>query len=159
MKKIRVALVDDHPVVLAGIAALLRRAPEIEVVGEATTGAEGISLARNAAPDLIVIDLSLPDMNGVDLAKEIASVNPGARLLALTVHEDRAYVQRLLQAGARGYVLKRSAAADLLRAIRAVVEEGSTSIRRWRRRLFLPLMILPLAERTHASSARGKKQF
>ncbi|HEU6442605.1 MAG TPA: response regulator transcription factor [Microvirga sp.] len=124
MKKIRVALVDDHPVVLAGIAALLRRAPEIEVVGEATTGAEGISLARNAAPDLIVIDLSLPDMNGVDLAKEIASVNPGARLLALTVHEDRAYVQRLLQAGARGYVLKRSAAADLLRAIRAVVEGG-----------------------------------
>jgi DNA-binding NarL/FixJ family response regulator len=124
MGQIRVALVDDHPVVLAGISALLRRAPEIEVVGEATNGRDGLMLVREVAPDIVVIDLSLPDMSGVELARELASACPAVRLLVLTVHEDRAYVQPVMRAGARGYVLKRSAAADLLRAIRAVAEGG-----------------------------------
>ncbi len=121
---IRVALVDDHPVVLAGIAALLRAAPDITLVGEATSGEAGLRLIAEGVPDVAVIDVSLPDLNGLDLARRLAERCPAVRLLALTVHEDRAYVQPLLQAGAKGYLLKRSAAEDLLRAIRAVAAGG-----------------------------------
>jgi DNA-binding NarL/FixJ family response regulator len=124
MTPTRVALADDHPVVLAGIKALLQAAPEIELVGEATTGAAALRLIIETAPDVGVIDISMPDLNGIDLARQLAETCPDVKLLALTVHEDRAYVQQLLQAGARGYLLKRSAAEDLLRAIRAVAEGG-----------------------------------
>lgn len=121
---IRVALVDDHPVVLAGITALLRAAPDIALVGDATTGEAALRLIAGTVPDVAVIDVSLPDLNGLDLTRRLAERCPSVRLLALTVHEDRAYVQPLLQAGARGYLLKRSAAEDLVRAIRAVVAGG-----------------------------------
>lgn len=124
MSQIRVALVDDHPVVLAGITALLRAAPEIILVGEATSGEAALKLIADTVPDVAVIDISLPDLNGLDLARRLAERCPTVRLLALTVHEDKAYVQPLLQAGARGYLLKRSAAEDLLRAIRAIAAGG-----------------------------------
>ncbi|UEM18602.1 response regulator transcription factor [Skermanella mucosa] len=124
MTGIRVAVADDHPVVLAGIKALLQAAPEITLVGDATTGKAAIELIRQAAPDIAVIDISLPDLSGLDIARRVAETCPKVKLLALTVHEDRAYVQLLLQAGARGYILKRSAAEDLVRAIRAVAAGG-----------------------------------
>src|SRR5690349_15097114 len=124
MTGIRVALADDHPVVLAGIKVLLRTAPEIELVGEATTGSAAFELIRRTVPDVAVLDISLPDLNGLDLARRVAETCPTVKLLALTVHEDRGYVQLLLQAGARGYLLKRSAAEDLVRAIRAVASGG-----------------------------------
>ncbi len=124
MNKIRVALADDHPVVLAGVRALLQEAPEIELVGEATNGAAALQLICDKLPDVAVIDISMPDLNGIDLAKRVASSCPEVKMLALTVHEDRAYVQPLLHAGARGYLLKRSAAEDLVRAIRAVAAGG-----------------------------------
>jgi DNA-binding NarL/FixJ family response regulator len=124
MAEIRVALVDDHPVVLAGIRALLNEAPEIVLVGEATSGGAALRMIQEVVPDVAVIDISLPDLNGVDLARRIAISAPSVKLLVLTVHEDRAYVQPLLQAGVKGYVLKRSAAEDLLRAIRAIEAGG-----------------------------------
>ena len=124
MNEIRVALVDDHPVVLAGIKALLRAAPEIELVGEATSGTSALELILETRPDVVVTDLSLPDIGGLHLAERIAAACPEVKLLALTVHEDRAYVQPLLQAGGRGYLLKRSAAEDLVRAIRAIAAGG-----------------------------------
>lgn len=124
MTQIRVALADDHPVVLAGVRALLQAAPEIELVGEAANGAAALQMICDKLPDVAVIDISMPDLNGIDLAKRVASSCPDVKLLALTVHEDRAYVQPLLQAGARGYLLKRSAAEDLVRAIRAVAAGG-----------------------------------
>jgi DNA-binding NarL/FixJ family response regulator len=124
VSQIRVALADDHPVVLAGIKALLQSAPEIELVGEATSGAAALKIITQAAPDVGVIDISMPDLNGIDLARRVAEACPDVKLLALTVHEDRAYVQQLLQAGARGYLLKRSAADDLVRAIRAIAAGG-----------------------------------
>jgi DNA-binding NarL/FixJ family response regulator len=124
MSRVRVALADDHPVVLAGIKALLQGAPEVALVGEATTGMAALRLIVETSPDVAVIDISLPDLNGLELARRLAEACPGVRLLALTVHEDRAYVQPLLQAGARGYLLKRSAAEDLVRAIRAVAAGG-----------------------------------
>jgi DNA-binding NarL/FixJ family response regulator len=124
VNRIRVALADDHPVVLAGIKALLQADPSITLVGEATTGSTALKTICALAPDVAVIDISMPDLNGLDLAKRVAEECPDVKLLALTVHEDRAYVQPLLQAGARGYLLKRSAAEDLVRAIRAVAEGG-----------------------------------
>ena len=124
MRRIRVALADDHPIVLAGIRALLQGAPDIILVGEAKTGAEALRLITETAPDVAVIDLSMPELTGPELATQLASTMPDVRILALTVHEDRAYVQPLLKAGARGYLLKRSAAEDLGRAIRAIADGG-----------------------------------
>ena len=122
--RIRVALADDHPVVLAGIKALLQAAPEIDLVGEATSGTAALEMIRACDPDVAVLDLSMPGLTGLDLARRLASECPTVRIIALTVHEDRAYVQPLLKAGARGYLLKRSAAEDLVRAVRAVAEGG-----------------------------------
>ncbi|MDR7040324.1 MULTISPECIES: response regulator [Methylobacterium] len=124
MNPIRVAVADDHPIVLAGIKALLQAAPDIALVGEATNGTAALDTICQASPDVAVIDISMPDINGIDLARHLAERCPQVRLLALTVHEDRAYVQPMLQTGARGYLLKRSAAEDLLRAVRAVAEGG-----------------------------------
>ncbi|WP_398464478.1 response regulator [Tardiphaga sp.] len=120
MSVIRITLADDHPVVLAGIKALLDNVSDIDVVGEATTGTDALQLISDRKPDIAVIDISLPEINGLELAKQVAEKVPSVKLLALTVHEDRAYVQPLLKAGAKGYLLKRSAADELIRAIRAI---------------------------------------
>jgi DNA-binding NarL/FixJ family response regulator len=120
MTPIRIALVDDHPVVLAGIRALLLGVPDVELVGEANTGAAGLKAICECSPDIAVIDLSLPDFSGMELARRLSKRCPEVKIIALTVHEDRAYVHPVLDAGARGYLLKRSAGDELLRAIRAV---------------------------------------
>ena len=122
--RIRVVLADDHPVVLAGIRALLNADPWVEVVGEATNGGEALPLIRSVAPDVAVIDVSMPGLNGLELTERLTGECPGTKVLVLTVHEDAAYVQPLLKAGARGYLLKRSAAEDLLRAVHAVATGG-----------------------------------
>jgi DNA-binding NarL/FixJ family response regulator len=124
MDRIRVVLADDHPVVLAGIRTLLNADPEIELVGEATNGGEALPLIRALAPQVAVVDVSMPGLNGLELTERLAGECPQTRVLVLTVHEDAAYVQPMLKAGARGYLLKRSAAEDLLRAVRAVAADG-----------------------------------
>ncbi len=124
MTAIRIAIVDDHPVVLAGIRTLLQAAEDCTIVGEASNGPEAVRMIEATLPDVAVIDVSLPGLNGMEMARRLAASCPRVRLLALTVHEDRAYVQQMLEAGARGYMLKRSAAEDLLRALRAVMEGG-----------------------------------
>ena len=124
MTPIRIALVDDHPVVLAGIRALLLDVPDVELVGEANTGAAGLKAICECSPDIAVIDLSLPDFSGMELARRLSKRCPSVKIIALTVHEDRAYVHPVLDAGARGYLLKRSAGDELLRAILAV-NQGS----------------------------------
>jgi len=124
MAGIRVALADDHPVVRAGIKALIQAAPEMELVGEAADGDAALALVEAARPDIVVMDLSMPAVTGIDLVQRIAAREMQTRMLVLTVHEDRAYVQKVLGAGARGYLLKRSAADELVRAIRAVFSGG-----------------------------------
>lgn len=124
MDRIRVVLADDHPVVLAGIRALLNADPEVELVGEATDGGGALPMIRAVAPDVAVVDVSMPGLNGLELTERVTGECPGTRVLVLTVHEDAAYVQPLMRAGARGYLLKRSAADDLLRAVRAVASGG-----------------------------------
>jgi DNA-binding NarL/FixJ family response regulator len=121
MSTIRVALADDHRVVLAGIRALIKAAPEMELVGEVSDGESALQLIIEALPDVAVIDVSMPGLTGIELARRAAAQCPHVKILVLTVHEDRAYVEQLLQAGARGYLLKRSAAEELVRAIRAIV--------------------------------------
>lgn len=121
---IRLVLADDHPIVLAGIKALIQTAPDIDLVGEATDGVVALRLIQELRPDLAVLDLSMPGLSGLALATRLSVDLPEVRIIALTVHEDRAYVTPLLQAGAKGYLLKRSAAEDLLRAIRAVASGG-----------------------------------
>lgn len=123
-RRIRVAIVDDHPVVLAGIKALLQGAPEIDVVGEATTGMAALLTITQLVPDVAVLDLSMPGLSGLELTRRLGEQCPTVKVIALTVHEDRAYVQPLLESGARGYLLKRSAAEDLVRAVRAVAAGG-----------------------------------
>ena len=122
--RIRVALADDHPVVLAGIKALLQAAPEIELVGEADTGTAALAMIAQLLPDVAVLDLSMPGISGLELTRLLGAQCPDVKIIALTVHEDRAYVQPLMQAGARGFLLKRSAADDLVRAVRAVAAGG-----------------------------------
>lgn len=124
MDPIKVMLADDHPVVLAGMKALLDGIEDIAVVGEATTGSGVLRVLREAVPDIAVLDISLPEINGLKLAEMASADFPAVKILALTVHEDRAYVQPMLKAGAKGYLLKRSAADELVRAIRAIADGG-----------------------------------
>jgi DNA-binding NarL/FixJ family response regulator len=124
MIPIRVFLADDHPMMLNGIRALLDREHGLSVVGEALDGRAALAGATELRPDIVVLDISMPGLNGVELAERLASSLPECRIVALSVHEDRAYVRRLLEVGAVGYVLKRSAATELVRALRAVATGG-----------------------------------
>ncbi|HEY4775844.1 MAG TPA: response regulator transcription factor [Xanthobacteraceae bacterium] len=119
-EKIRIVLVDDHPVVLAGLRHLVGGEEDFEVLGEATSGLGGLKIIRESRPDVAVIDISLPELNGVALTRRLAAECPAIRVLILTFREERAYVTESIQAGARGYVLKRSAPERLVQAIRAV---------------------------------------
>ncbi len=124
MCPIRITLTDDHPLVLAGMKALLQAVEDIEIVGEATDGQTALDIIREVTPDIAILDISLPGISGLEVARTVATQLPQVRLLALTVHEDHAYVQPMLQAGARGYLLKRSAADELERAVRAIASGG-----------------------------------
>jgi len=124
MDRPRVILADDHPVVLAGLGGLIRADDSMELVGEATTGLSALSLIREKGPDVAVIDISMPELNGIALTKRLACELPSVRVLILSLHEDRAYLNQALQAGARGYALKKSAPQNLLQAIRAVFIGG-----------------------------------
>jgi DNA-binding NarL/FixJ family response regulator len=121
---LRVLMVDDHPVVLAGLKALVSGDPRLQIVGEARDGASALARARSLRPDIVVLDISLPEITGATLAAVLHTELPDCRVLVLTVHEDRAYVRQLLEAGAAGYLLKRSAAEELIRAIYVVAEGG-----------------------------------
>ncbi|RAI43546.1 response regulator [Rhodoplanes roseus] len=121
---LRIVLADDHPVVLAGIKALLTADPGLEVVGEARNGRAALKMVVQLAPDIAVLDLSMPGLNGIDVARQIHEACPRCKVLALTVHEDGAYLRQLLEAGGVGYVLKRSAGEELLRAIAVVAAGG-----------------------------------
>jgi DNA-binding NarL/FixJ family response regulator len=124
-KPLRLLLVDDHAVVREGIRALLASDPRFEIVGEASEGVGALTAAASLNPDVVVMDISLPGVNGVQATKRLKSQNPSARVVALTVHEDSGYLRSLLDAGASGYVLKRSAAGELVRALQVVGDGGT----------------------------------
>ena len=123
-EKIRIVLADDHPIVLDGLRNLIRAEPDFELVGEAASGLSALKIIREQRPDVAVLDISMPELNGIVLGRRLAGEMPALRLLILTLHEDRAYLNQALEAGVRGYVLKRSAVENLVQAIRAVLVGG-----------------------------------
>ena len=125
MKRMRLLLVDDHVVVREGLRALLAADGRFEVVGDAVDGDTAVAAATLLHPDVVVMDVSLPGSNGIQATRRIKAQQPDVQVIALTVHEEGAYLRSLLDAGASGYVLKRSAANELVRALQAVGDGGT----------------------------------
>jgi DNA-binding NarL/FixJ family response regulator len=117
--KIQVLLVDDHKMLREGLKSLLADAPDIEVVGEACDGRTALDLVRTLAPDVVVMDVGMPELNGVEATRQIRNEHKRVRVIALSTHTDKRYVHHMLDAGACGYVLKIAAHDELLRAVRA----------------------------------------
>jgi DNA-binding NarL/FixJ family response regulator len=123
-EKTRIVLADDHPIVRNGLRSLIEAERDLDLVGEAAGGLEALRVIRDKRPDVAVIDISMPELNGIVLSRRVAEEVPSVRILVLTLHEDRAYLRQALDAGVRGYVLKRGAAEGLVQAIRTVVGGG-----------------------------------
>ncbi|HEX6291648.1 MAG TPA: response regulator transcription factor [Herpetosiphonaceae bacterium] len=117
---IRVVLADDHSVVRKGVREFLEEEPDIEVIGEASDGLQAVALATALQPDVIVMDIKMPQLSGVDATRRIRSAAPKVRVLALTAYDDDPYIFGLLEAGASGYVLKTAESSEMIRAIRTV---------------------------------------
>ena len=115
----RLLLVDDHAVVRSGLRMLLNAEPDVEIMGEASTAAEAMQMASMTKPDVILMDIGLPDLSGIDATREIKKRFPEIAIVALTIHEDEEYFFKMLEAGASGYVPKRAAPEELLIAVRA----------------------------------------
>jgi two-component system nitrate/nitrite response regulator NarL len=122
---IRILLVDDHQLVRDGLHSRLGETPGIDVVGEAGTGSEALALAAELRPDLVLLDIGLPDMSGLDVAAQLADIAPGSRALMLSMYDNREYVISAIRAGAAGYVLKDASSKEIIAAIRAVAAGGS----------------------------------
>jgi DNA-binding NarL/FixJ family response regulator len=120
MEALRVLIADDHPLFRKGMRALLTAMPDTQVVGEATTGQEAIELAAALQPDVILMDLQMPGVNGIEATRQILHTSPHIRILVVTLFEDDASIFTALRAGARGYILKDAKEEEMLRAIRAV---------------------------------------
>lgn len=117
---IKILLADDHEIILEGLKALIESQDGMVVVGMASDGREAIALCRELSPDVAIMDISLPNLNGVEATRQIIDENPKIKVIALSVHGDRRFVARMLKAGATGYLLKNSAFGELVQAIRQV---------------------------------------
>lgn len=124
MSKIRLLLVDDHQIVRAGLRMLFLAEPDMEIVGEVGSGDEALQAARDLKPDVIIMDVAMPGMSGIEATRRIKEASPDTAVLALTMHEDEQYFFEMLNAGASGYIPKRAAPDDLVSAIR-VVSQGN----------------------------------
>jgi two-component system response regulator NreC len=122
MKKINLMLVDDHEMIRSGLKSLLQTEDDLVVVGEASNGAEALEKIANLRPDVVVMDISMPVMDGLETTKRMTRQFPESAILVLTVHEDKQYFFQMLQAGAKGYVTKEAAADELVAAIRSVAD-------------------------------------
>jgi DNA-binding NarL/FixJ family response regulator len=148
-------LADDHAVVRQGFKMILAAQPDMEIVGEAGNGREALDLAGQLQPDVIVMDVAMPELNGIEATRRIADLSPRSRVLALSMHKDSVYVREILRAGARGYLLKDSIASDLLAAVRAIARgEGYLSpgvsdavLNDYRRHVTDPIDLLTSRER------------
>ncbi|MGI8989472.1 MAG: response regulator [Bryobacteraceae bacterium] len=155
MKNIRVLLADDHAVVRQGFRLILSHEPDMEIVGEAGNGREALALCEELKPDVVVMDVAMPELNGIEATRRLAASLPKTRVLALSMHKDGVYVREILGAGARGYLLKDSIDRDLLAAVRAVAKgEGYLSpaisdavLNDYRRNVSKPLDLLTSRER------------
>ncbi len=120
----RIVLADDHPIILTGLRNLIELESDFAVIGEATSGPEALKVIRDTRPDIAIVDVSMPGMSGIVLTRRLSEEAQEIKVLMLTLHEDKAYLRQALDAGARGYVVKRSAAANLISAVRSVIAGG-----------------------------------
>jgi two-component system response regulator NreC len=120
MSKIRLLLVDDHQIVRAGLRMLFMAEPDMEIVGEVGSGAEALQAVQELQPEVVIMDVTMPGLNGIEATRQIKEASPDTAVLALTMHEDEQYFFEMLNAGASGYIPKRAAPDDLVSAIRAV---------------------------------------
>ena len=125
MRTIRVLLADDHTLIRAGLRLVVSQQPDFQVAGEAENGRQAVALAEQLKPDVVVMDIKMPDLNGIEACHQIRDTLPDTQVVMLSMHSDETYVLRALKAGARAYLLKDSAEADLARAIRAAVDGKS----------------------------------
>jgi len=125
MNKLRILIADDHQVVREGLKALINSQPDMHVVGEAEDGRAAWQMAKSLEPDVVVMDVSMPELSGAEATERLRRDCPQVKVLTLTIYEDKGYLQQLLKAGASGYVLKRTVMEELARAIRAVAKGGS----------------------------------
>jgi DNA-binding NarL/FixJ family response regulator len=125
MKKIRVLFADDHKLIRAGLRLVAEKDPDILVVGEADDGVQAVAAAQSLRPDVAVLDIGMPNTNGIEAARQIQDSLPQTRVIMLSMHSDETYVLRALRVGVRGYLLKDSAEADLVKAIHAAAEGKS----------------------------------
>lgn len=117
---IRILIADDHQIVRDGLSGLIRTQKDMEIIGEAGNGLEAVKLASKLSPDIVIMDVTMPDLNGIEATRKIISAVPNAHIIALSMHCDRRFVLGMLEAGVKGYVIKDSAFAELAGAIRAV---------------------------------------
>ncbi len=125
MKLVRVLLADDHKLIRAGLVLVVQQQPDLSVIGEADDGRQAVQLVESLRPDVVVMDIGMPNLNGIEAARQITASRPDTAVVILSMHADEGYVLRALKAGARAYLLKDSATTDLVQAIRAVVEGKS----------------------------------
>ena len=125
MKRTRILLVDDHALVRQGFKMILGAQADMEIVGEAGNGREAIHLAEELRPDIVVMDVAMPELNGIEATRRLLASLPHTRVIALSMHKDSVYVRETLRAGARGYLLKDSPAGDLVTAVRSVASGES----------------------------------
>ena len=123
--KLRILIAEDHEMVREGLKLIVNSQEDMEVVGEAGDGRAAIELARQLQPDVVLMDISMPELNGLKASAKLKRIAPDIKILVLTRHTDEAYLQELLQAGVSGYVLKQSATTELVRAIRAIGDGGN----------------------------------
>lgn len=120
MRKIRILLADDHQLMRSGVRLMLEREPDLTVVGEASDGREAVALAKSLKPEVVVMDIGMPNLNGIEAAHQMTQDIPELAIVMVSMHSDETYVLRALKAGARGYLLKDSAEADLIKAVHVV---------------------------------------
>jgi DNA-binding NarL/FixJ family response regulator len=121
-RKIRILLADDHAVVRQGFKLIINQEPDMEVVGEASDGADAVKLTQQLRPDVVIMDIAMPKLNGVEATRRIVENNPDSKVVILSMHKDAVYVRETLRSGAKGYLVKDSIDHDLLRAIRAIAQ-------------------------------------
>ena len=125
MSLVRILIADDHPFMRTGLRHVLDEHAEFHVIGEADDGRQAVEMAQREKPDVVILDIGMPNLNGIEAAREICASSPGAGIIVLSMHSDEAYVLRALKAGARAYLLKQSAEADLIGAVKAVSQGKS----------------------------------
>ena len=122
-RMIKVVVVDDHKIIKDGLRSLLERQPDMEVVAEADNGRIALKLVKELSPDIVIMDIGMRELNGIDATREIVRMSPGVKVLALSMYSDKRFIKGMLKAGASGYMLKDSAFKELIDAIRVIFED------------------------------------